>query len=42
MMGLRSLLALATISGSVYAAIGPIAQLQIQNAIVAPDGFSRV
>ncbi|KAH8994288.1 laccase [Lactarius akahatsu] len=47
MTGLRSLaVLLATISGSVSAAIGPIAELLIQNvaldAVTAPDGFSRL
>ncbi|KAH9008338.1 laccase C [Lactarius deliciosus] len=47
MTGLRSLaVLLATISGSVSVAIGPIAELLIQNvaldAVTAPDGFSRL
>ncbi|KAH9168159.1 laccase [Lactarius sanguifluus] len=46
MTGFRSLaVLLATISGGVSAAIGPIAKLLIQNvaldAVTAPDGFSR-
>ncbi|KAH9008336.1 laccase, partial [Lactarius deliciosus] len=47
MTGLRSLaVLLATISGSVSTAIGPIAELLIQNValdtVTAPDGFSRL
>ncbi|KAH8988463.1 laccase C [Lactarius hatsudake] len=43
MTGLRSLaVLLATISGSVSAAIGPVAELLIQNVDIAPDGFSRL
>ena len=43
MVRLRSLaVLLAAISGRVSAAIGPIANLTVANAVVAPDGFPRV
>ena len=42
MVCLRSLFVIfSVISGSVFAAIGPTAVLQIGNGVVAPDGFSR-
>ena len=43
MLQLRSfVLLLATLSGSVSASIGPVADLQIVNEVIAPDGFNRV
>ena len=33
---------LAALSGGVSASIGPVADLQIVNKVIAPDGFSRV
>jgi hypothetical protein len=42
MVWLRSLIVLLPVmSGRVSAAIGPTAVLEIQNADVAPDGFTR-
>ncbi|KAH9005365.1 laccase [Lactarius deliciosus] len=43
MTGFRSLaVLLATLSGGVSAAIGPIGELRIQNIDIAPDGFARL
>ena len=43
MAGIRSLLAFTAIlfTVSTYAAIGPITDLTISNADIAPDGFTR-
>ncbi|KAI0062732.1 laccase [Artomyces pyxidatus] len=42
MLQIRSLVFfLASLSSGVFAAIGPIANLPIVNAVIAPDGFSR-
>lgn len=34
-------LLLPAIYGSVYTSIGPVAELEIVNRVIAPDGFSR-
>ena len=36
----RSLVSLAVVVGS-YAAIGPVADLEISNVDISPDGFTR-
>ena len=38
---LSFLFLITAVSRRVSAAIGPIAQLEISNAVLAPDGFSR-
>ena len=37
----RTLLALITVISTTLAAIGPVTDLNIVNAVIAPDGFKR-
>jgi iron transport multicopper oxidase len=37
----RTLVALLTFVLETFAAIGPVTNLRISNAVIAPDGFSR-
>ncbi|KAF5316706.1 hypothetical protein D9619_006803 [Psilocybe cf. subviscida] len=41
MISLKPYLAVATLASYAYASIGPVATLNVANAVISPDGFSR-